>query len=326
MTAPTSPPSLTVPVDADVLAETRTFNAALERLLASQPSLHTVPLPVARRVRREGGGIFPPPVFLPQARDVSIRGRGGDIRLRVLAPPREAKGVYFHIHGGGWALGGADMQDPLLLALVEATDLCVVSVDYRLAPEHPHPAGADDCEDAARWLIERGGAELGVPSRFSLGGESAGAHLSVVTLLRLRDGHGITGIFRAANLVYGAYDLSLTPSARAWGDRNLVLSTPIMEYFAAAFLPGVEREKRRASDMSPLFANLRDLPPALFTVCTQDPLLVDTLFMEARGRAAGGRTALQVWPDAIHGFNAFPLAMSRAANAAQFAFLASSVV
>ncbi|MFI5302805.1 MAG: alpha/beta hydrolase, partial [Polyangiales bacterium] len=301
------------------------FNERLEQLLASQPSMHTVPLPTVRRVRREGGGIFPPPVFVPHARAVTIAGRAGEIGLRVIAPTGAAKGAYLHLHGGGWALGAADYQDVALAALAEATGLCAVSVEYRLAPEDPFPAAPDDCEDAARWLVERGAEALGVPRRLTIGGESAGAHLAALTLLRLRDRRGISGAFVAANLVYGAFDLSKSPSVRRWGDRNLVLSNPIVDCFNDAFLPGLDLEARRAPDVSPLYADLRDLPPALFTVGTLDPLLDDSLFMEARWRAAGGRTELRVWPDAVHGFNSFPIAMAHAANEAQHRFLAASV-
>src|SRR5690348_13314379 len=102
------------PVSAEVLAETRAANAQLERLLATQPSLHTVPLELSRRTRREGRGVFPPPVYLPEARDLVIAGRGGDLKLRVLAPAGPARGAYLHIHGGGWALGASDLQDPAL--------------------------------------------------------------------------------------------------------------------------------------------------------------------------------------------------------------------
>jgi len=313
------------PVEPAVLAETRTFNEALERLLATQPTVDTLPLDMVRRSRREGRGPFPPPVFLPAARDVMIPGRGGEIRLRVIAPPGPSRGAYLHIHGGGWALGDADMQDPALLELATATGLTAISVGYRLAPEHPYPAGADDCEDAARWLLDRGARELGVPDALTLGGESAGAHLAAVTLLRLRDGHGIRGAFRAANLVFGAFDMSLTPSSRLWGSRNLVLSGPIMRFFGDCFLPGVPLEARRAPEVSPLFADLCDMPPAIFTVGTLDPLLDDSLFMAARWRAAGLRTELRVWPEAVHGFTAFPLAMARAATATQVAFLDAAV-
>jgi acetyl esterase/lipase len=304
------------------LEETRAFNAEIERLLATQPPIYTLPPETTRRARREGRGPFPPPVYLDQARDITIPARGGALRLRVLRPPGAVTGAYLHLHGGGWTLGGADMQDPLLWALAESTGLVAVSVEYRLAPEHPYPAGPDDCEDAALWLLERGAAELECPARFAVGGESAGAHLSVVTLLRLRDRHGITGAFRAANLVYGGYDLGLTtPSQRLWGDRDLVLSGPATRWFAECFVPGMDAEARRAPDISPLYAELHDMPPALFTVGTLDPLVDDSLFMEARWRAAGGSAELRVWPEAIHGFTLVPITVARAANAAQAAFL-----
>ncbi|APR80157.1 Alpha/beta hydrolase fold-3 domain protein [Minicystis rosea] len=325
MTTSSTPPLHVEPVASDVLEETRTFNVGLERLLATQPSIHTVPPAVVRRVRREGRGIFPPPVYLPEARDLVIPGRSGEIRLRVVAPAGEARGAFLHIHGGGWVLGAADMQDPGLRELADATGLTAVSVDYRLAPEHPYPAGPDDCEDAARWLVERGAKELGVPDFLAIGGESAGAHLAAVTLIRLRDRHGNSGAFHAANLIFGAYDMGMTPSQRLWGDRNLVLSGPIMRFFGDAFLPGTDLEARRAPDISPLYADLRGMPPAIFSVGTLDPLLDDSLFMAARWRAAGNHAELRVWPEAIHGFNAFPLAMARAANEAQYAFLSACV-
>jgi acetyl esterase/lipase len=315
------------PVAAEAVEEARSFNATLERILATQPSVHTIPVEVTRRVRRAGGGIFPALVFLPEARDVVVRGRAGDLRLRVVPPPPAVavRGAYLHLHGGGWTLGGADMQDTALAALAAATGLVAVSVDYRLAPEHPHPAGADDCEDAARWLLARGAGELGVPACFCVGGESAGAHLAALTLLRLRDGGDAPGgFFRAANLVYGAYDLTMTPSSVLWGDRNLVLSAPIMRFFSDALLPGLDDRARRDASISPLYADLRGLPPALFTVGTLDPLLDDSLFMDARWRAAGNEAELHVWPEGIHGFNAFPLALAHAANDAQFAFLAAA--
>jgi acetyl esterase len=309
----------------EAIAESRTLNDGLERLLASQPSVHTIPATVVRRARREGRGVFPAPVYLPEARDLDVPGRNGPVKLRVLAPRnRVATGVYLHIHGGGWTLGAADLQDRDLAALADATGLVTASVEYRLAPEHPYPAGPDDCEDAAHWLVTAGAAALGTPSRFFIGGESAGAHLSVVTLLRLRDRHGLEAPFHAANLVYGSYDLSMTPSQRLWGDRNLILSGPILRYFGDAFLPGLAPEERRAPDISPLFADLRDMPPALFTVGTLDPLLDDTLFMEARWRAAGGGTTLHVWPESVHGFEVFPTKMAAAAKAAITEYLASA--
>jgi acetyl esterase/lipase len=216
------------------------------------------------------------------------------------------------------------MQDPLLAELADETGLCVVSVDYRLAPEHPYPAALDDCEDAALWLLRDGLDELGLPDVVTIGGDSAGGHLSATTLLRLRDRHGHTGI-RAANLIYGAFDLSMTPSQRAWGERNLILSTPIIAWFVDLFLPASDPEARRDPAVSPLYADLRGLPPALFTVGSLDPLLDDSLFMHARWASAGNEASLRVWPEAVHGFNLFPLAVTAAARAAQHAFLRDAV-
>jgi acetyl esterase len=304
------------------LDETLAFNAEVERLLATQPSVHTLPPEVTRRARREGRGIFPAPVFLPEARDIAIPTRAGTVPARVLVPAGAAPtGVYLHVHGGGWTLGAHDMQDALMQELVAQTGMAAISIGYRLAPEHPYPAGPDDCEDAALWLLEHGAAEVGAPRRWAIGGESAGAHLSVVTLLRLRDRHGVRGAFAGANLVYGAYDLSMTPSQRRWGDRNLVLSTPIIRWFADCFCGDRDPEDRRDPDVSPLFADLRDMPPAIFQVGTADPLLDDSLFMAARWRSAGAPAELHLYDAAAHGFTSFGIGVAVAARQDQYAFL-----
>lgn len=312
---------MTTPDRDQVIEETRAFNAELERLLATMPSVHTVPPQETRLARREGRGIFPAPVFLPEARMIEIDGAASRISLRVIAPEGEPSGTFLHFHGGGWTLGENDMQDPRLSRLAHATGLTVVSVGYRLAPEHPYPAGPDDCEAAALWLLgEEGRTELG-SGPLAVGGDSAGAHLAVITLLRLRDRHRITDAFAAALLQYGGFDLSMTPSQRLWGDRNLVLSGPIIRWFADQFLPDHDREARRDPDISPLFADLSGMPPALFTVGTEDPLLDDTLFMEARWRATGQATELRIWPEAPHGFISLPMRVADLALTAEHGFL-----
>jgi len=309
--------------DADtLLAETRAFNAELERRLATLPPVFAVPVEETRQARREGRGIFPAPVYVPEARVVEIAGPAGPIPLRIIAPEGETTGAFLHLHGGGWTLGENDGQDPRLQRLARETGLTVVSVEYRLAPENPYPAGPDDCEAAARWLLsEEGQAELGTVGPRAIGGDSAGGQLAAVTLLRLRDRHGVTGAFGAAVLQYGGFDLSMTPSQRLWGERNLVLSGPIMTWFGDQFVPGRDREQRRDPDISPLFADLSDMPPAIFTCGTQDPLLDDTLFMEARWRQAGNATELRLWPEAPHGFVSFPMSVADAALAAEHDFL-----
>jgi acetyl esterase len=308
------------PDQGELLAQTRAFNAELERLLATLPSVHTLPPEETRLARREGRGIYPAPVFLPGATTREIPGPDEPVRLRIIAPP-EPKGAFLHLHGGGWTLGENDMQDPRLRRLADDTGLTVVSVGYRLAPEHPYPAGPDDCEAAALWLLsEEGQAAVGT-GPLAIGGDSAGGHLAAVTLLRLRDRHGITGAFAAAVFQYGAFDLSMTPSQRLWGDRNLVLSGPIITWFADQFLPEHDLEQRRDPDISPLFAALSGMPPALFTVGTEDALLDDTLFMEARWRAAGHATNLRVWSEAPHGFLSLPMTVTDVALAAEHEFL-----
>lgn len=306
------------------MSETGDFNRQLEQLLATIPAAHQQAPAETRRARREGRGIFPAPVFLDDAR--WLDGPDG-VRLRVLRPSTAARGVYIHIHGGGWALGGADMQDVALKQLADATGLVAASIEYRLAPEHPYPAGPDDCEAATLWLLGPGGEALDAPRRFTIGGESAGAHLSVVTLLRLRDRHGVdvAQAFAAANLVFGAFDLSLTPSQRLWGDRNLVLSTPIIECFAEQFTPRRSPEERRDPDISPLYARLHGLPPALFSVGDLDPLLDDSLFMSQRWLAAGNPAELVVYPEGVHGFTAYPTPVARQANERSCEFLREAV-
>lgn len=242
----------------------------------------------------------------PSARAVNrtITGPAGPIRLRTFTHDDPA-GVLFHIHGGAWMAGSPEMMDQLHEILVDTCNLAVVSVDYRLAPEDPYPAGPDDCEAAACWLIEHAAEELG-SDRFLISGESAGAHLAAVTLLRLRDRHGLADRFLGANLIFGAYDLSRTPSQRGVGvsaETDLLDSTA---FPLDLYLPGMSDEARRDPDVSPLYADLRDLPPALFSVGTADHLVDDTLFMAARWELAGNDTELLVYPDTPHGCIALP--------------------
>lgn len=300
------------------IAEADAVNAMIEDMLAGAPSTHTVPPEETRRARAEGRSWAGPLVHSDRAHDRTIETDIGPLRIRTVVPD-SPRGVYLHIHGGGWVLGAADQQDALLEGIADGAGLAVASVEYRLAPEHPFPAGPDDCAAAARWLVENAAAEWGT-DRLLIGGESAGAHLAAATLVRLRD-DGHRGAFAAANLVFGAYDLSGTPSQRRWGTRNLILSGPIMTWFYETFVPGLDAEDRRDPAISPLYADLRDLPPALFTVGELDPLVDDTAFMAERWALAGNDVETGLYPAAIHGFVAFPTAIGRRALAQQVDFL-----
>jgi len=310
-------PALFAPAAID--AETAAFNAELEKQLAAMPPLYEFPPSVVRQARESGQGPFGAIVFVEWATERSVPGPAGEIPLRLFVPER-VRGVYLHLHGGGFTIGSARQQDPLLAAIATRCAVAVVSVEYRLAPEHPYPAGPDDCEAAALWLAAQAQAEFGT-DRLVIGGESAGANLAAVTLIRMRDRHGFTG-FRGANLSFGVFDLSLTPSAARWGERNLILSTPIMEWFNHQYVPA---GRRLDPDVSPLYADLAHLPPALFTVGTLDLLLDDSLFMHARWVAAGNRGELAVYPGGAHAFTAFPLALGRRANERIFEFIAAAV-
>jgi acetyl esterase/lipase len=300
-----------------VPAETRELNQTMVRLLTGLPDWWVVGAQATREARRRGDGPFPAPVFSQRAVTRRIPGPAGEVELRVIAPSSPPRGVYLHIHGGGWVLGGADLQDPMLERTADETGLVVVSVDYRLAPEHIYPAGPDDCEAAALWLARNAKAEFG-SDILAIGGESAGGHLSATTILRMRDRHGYTR-FCGANLVYGAFDLSMTPSQRHFGSERLVLRTMDIVQFANAFLPVAI--DRRDPEISPLFGDLKGLCPALFTVGTADALLDDTLFMQARWVAAGNRAELVVYPGAAHGFTLFPNAQADQAAARMHDFL-----
>lgn len=300
--------------DLSVDAETRQANALLEELLATMPGVLDLPAHEVRAARAEGRSFAGPVIRSARAVDRIIEGPAGPLPLRMFGAPG-ARAVLLHIHGGGWALGAHDLQDPLLEAVAATARVAVVSVGYRLAPEHPYPAANDDCEAAALWLVRNARTEFGT-DRLLIGGESAGAHLSVATLLRLRDRHDLRP-FSAAGLTYGAFDLGLTPSARRWGTRNLVLSTPIMERFIEWYAPPDVCDP----DASPLHGDLRGLPPALFSVGTLDPLLDDTLFMALRWIAAGNPAELAVYAGGVHGFNALPTSLARRANARLMEFI-----
>ncbi len=244
--------------------------------------------------------------------------RGVGVTLRVIATPR-ARGVYLHIPGGDWVMGGPERRDGMLARIAANTGMACVSVDYRRGPDHPYPAAPDDCEAAALWLIGRA-RELFGTTLLTIGGESTGAHLAAVTLLRLRDaGHGRA--FAAANLCFGLYDLGLTPSARAAAggltDRRRI------EALAAEFVPAAF--DRRHPDISPLHADLRGLPPVLFTVGTLDALVDDTLFMHGRWIAAGNEAELAIHAGGVHGFTALPGQLSAQAAARIDCFLARAI-
>ncbi|MFG2846527.1 alpha/beta hydrolase [Kitasatospora sp. NPDC048296] len=306
--------------DEDCLTETLAFNAQFEAAAALRPQRGQAPdAALIAHLRRNRLGGDTPPVRLPQGRD---RVLPSGVKVRAFVP-EHVEGVYLHIHGGGWVFGSADGQDEKLWSLATEARLAVVSVDYRLAPEHPFPAGPDDCEAAARWLVDHAEAEFGA-RRLLIGGESAGAHLSVLTLLRLRDRHGLTGAFRAAHLAFGPYDLSMTPSQRLFGSRQLLSNSDSVRGSYELFTPGMTPDRRRDPEVSPLYADLTGMPPARIMVGTEDPLLDDSLFLAQRWQATGAPVQLAVVAGAMHGFTLFPLTVTARERQRERDFLAGA--
>ena len=302
--------------DEAIAPETRAKNDEVEALLKDAPTIIEIGPEKVRALRGDGQGLLAKQPEHAMARWETARALGLDVPLRVFRPDGALRGVYLHVHGGGHVIGSADSQDQGLAMMAQGLRIGVVSVEYRLAPENPWPAPADDCEAAALWLAQGGARELFGTDAMVIGGESAGAHLAAVTLLRLKDRHGLTP-FLGSNLVYGVFDLTQTPSAKNWGERNLIISGPIMAWFGEQLLPSATfgDHDKRDPDMSPLYGNLEGFGPALLTCGTLDPLIDDTLFMAAKLAQAGNAAELAVFPGGIHAFNALPgLPIAQEAN------------
>jgi len=288
--------------DEQDLAATRKFNRVLEKL----PRLrlhHPVQRAVLQGLIRFSGMVAPdtgrPKGVRIEERLVGALGRG--VGVRIFHPPSAPKGVHLHIHGGGWTIGGARQDDSINVPLAAEMDVTVVSVEYRLIPANPFQATMDDCETAARWVLETGLQEFGA-DRMTIGGESAGGHLAAATILRLRDaGYRFDRVAGAA-LTYGAYDLGGTEMRRRAGPETLVLHGPTLPRILEKMIPP-SVEARRDPALSPLQADLSGLPPALLIVGTRDPLQEDSELMHVKWQEQSGNAELIIVPEAAHGFN-----------------------
>ena len=243
----------------------------------------------------------------------AVTALGRTARVRVLRPPGPLHGVHVHIHGGGWTIGNARMDDTMNAQLASGIHVAVVSVDYRLIPAFAFTDCIDDCETAARWALEAGARTFGT-DRMTIGGESAGGHLAAATILRLRDaGVGFDRV-KGAALAYGCYDLGGTEMRRRAGPETLVLHGPTMSRILDK-ARGITDRNRRDPSLSPLYADLTGLPPALFVVGTRDPLQEDTELMYAKWVRQSHNAQLAIVPEAAHGFNKQANSTARKTNA-----------
>jgi acetyl esterase/lipase len=290
----------------ELAAEQRDHNEKLMELTAAMSAIDTTTPEGIRWVRdaMEPGGAFGfQALDFPEDRTIP-----GDIPIRVYTPER-VRGVYLHLHGGAMTVGSATSMDLRNWAFAQALDCAVVSVDYRLAPEHPYPAGPDDCEAAALWLVEHAGEEFGT-DRLVMGGESAGAYFTALTMLRLRD-RGVGG-YLAMDLCYGVYDLSGTPSARLQIGKVPYASD--MTAQKLMYAPGRDLQGLRDPALSPMWAEVHGLPPAILTVGTADWLLDESILFAGRLAAAGNEVELAVYPEGPHGVESMPTELGRTAS------------
>lgn len=278
------------------------FRAMLDAAAAVEmPPLSTLPAEMIRMgyVAQRAGLDAGAPKDL-DVRDLEVAGGAGPIKARLYAPKGAAGTgpglVYFH--GGGFVIGNLDTHDDFLRRLCKASGVRVLSVDYRLAPEHPFPAAHDDALAATRWAFDHA-AEIGFdPARIAVGGDSAGGNLSACMALEMRGDPGRKLAFQL--LLYPATAMALdTPSRRALAT-GYVLTAEVMEWFGNHYACATHPQARRAE---PVHAeDLTGLPPALVVTAGFDPLKDEGKgYAEALSKA-GGKAAHIEYPTFVHDF------------------------
>lgn len=210
-----------------------------------------------------------------------------------LRPPGAVAGrVVLYLHGGGYVIGSPRSHRHLAAAIAAAGQASALLLDYRLAPEHPYPAAVDDATAAYRWLLEQGVA----PGHVVIGGDSAGGGLTVATLLALRDAR----LPLPAGGVCISPWVDLTFSGASYRTRAAVdpiVKRPGIDEMARAYLGATAAQTPLAS---PLFADLRGLPPLLIHVGSDEVLLDDAVQLADRAKTAGVDATLEVWDRMIH--------------------------
>ena len=252
------------------------------------------------------------PEAVARVEDRTIPGPLGEIPIRVYAPDAPAPLptlVYFH--GGGWVIGTLDTHDGVCRQLANAARCLVVSVDYRLAPEHPFPAPAEDAYASVCWVAANAATLGGDPARVAVGGDSAGGNLSAVVSLMARDRGGPRLVHQL--LVYPVVDAptaELWPSYRENAD-GYFLTVAMMQWFWGHY-----RAAQGDAYACPLHAaDFRNLPPALVITAEFDPLRDEGEAYAARLREAGVPVTLTRYDGMIHGFFGMSGVIDRARDA-----------
>jgi acetyl esterase len=236
---------------------------------------------------------------LKDERDLSLPGPGGQVPCRLYMPDGAVRPpLMVYAHGGAFVQGSLPSWDHFLRDLVRQSGVAVLSVDYRLAPEHHFPAAFDDMAAMTR-LMSREGAGLGIdPSRLAVGGDSAGANLALGAALAMRDAGEKAVKFQL--LVYGVYTTDCdSPSWQRFG-QGAGLSIASMEWAWQTYL--AQQEHYRDWRAAPYTVDLKDVAPAHLIVGSLDPLLDDSTKLEAKLKAAGVPCDLMIYQGINHGF------------------------
>lgn len=268
------------------------------------PPTHTLSPEQARSFYRERRfATQPEPPAVAETRDLQAEGPHGPIPLRLLRPAGAAAGavlpVLVYYHGGGWVIGDLDTHDTLCRELANLSGCAVVSVDYRMAPEHRFPAAVDDSIAAAYW-VRRNAKSLGVdPDRMAVGGDSAGGNLAAVVSIAARDAGDLPIRFQL--LIYPATDMHRSSESHRRNGEGYLLTRDTMDYFCGHYIT----DKTRYDDWraSPLrHDDLAGLPPALVITAGFDPLRDEALHYAQRLTEAGNRATHVSFERQIHGF------------------------
>jgi acetyl esterase/lipase len=240
------------------------------------------------------------------AESMVVSADGLSVPVRIIRPQGKPAGVVLDFHGGGWVIGNAQMDDDLNAAMVNACNVAVVSVDYRLAVNTPVEGLMEDCLCAARWLLS---CEEFADLPVIVVGESAGGHLAAATLLALKQWPDLLQRVSGTVLYYGVYDLTGTASVRSAPPETLLLDGPGMVEAFRLLTPNMSDQQRQQAPLSPLYGDFSGLPPALLFAGELDPLRDDTLDI-ARRWAESAALEVHFLPCSAHGFIHFPTAMA----------------
>jgi acetyl esterase len=244
---------------------------------------------------RRGPGFVPEPVA--GVVDEHVDGPGGPLPVRVYTPAADSGRVVTYLHGGGWVVGDLDSHDPVCRRVANALRATVVAVDYRLAPEHPHPAPLDDAVAALHWVAAR------YPGRpHVVAGDSAGASLAAGAALRLRGSAEVP--LAAQLLIYPATDPARRSASHAANGEGYFLTTADMDWFYRQYLP-TEADRRDPDVALVAVAELAGLPPSVVATAEFDPLRDEGTAYAGRLADAGVPVRQVPGPGLVHGYFAF---------------------